>query len=98
MTFQVQKVLSVLLRDPSAEQYGFEILKASGVSSGSVYPILARLEKAGWVTSAWEDIDESLAGRRRRRYYRLTAFGLDKSRRLLEETRQMFPNLQEAPV
>jgi hypothetical protein len=48
--------------------------------TGSIYPILARLEVSGLATSAWEDIDEAAAKRRRRRYYRLTPDGLEFAR------------------
>lgn len=37
--------------------------------------LLIRLENSGWISSAWENIDESAEGRRRRRYYRLTPLG-----------------------
>ena len=74
-TFQTQVLLAVLLREPLTEHYGLELAKAAGLPTGTIYPILARLEQAGWLESAWEEVDESKAGRRRRRYYRLTAAG-----------------------
>lgn len=45
------------------------------LKSGTVYPLLARLEKAGWLESRWEEIDPAEAGRPRRRLYRLTGEG-----------------------
>jgi DNA-binding PadR family transcriptional regulator len=54
---------------------GAEISKATGLASGSLYPILMRLEKAGWLASEWEDADPSEMGRPRRRQYRVTEFG-----------------------
>ncbi|MGP8000575.1 MAG: PadR family transcriptional regulator [Streptosporangiaceae bacterium] len=75
MTLQTVSVLRVLLDDPLGEHYGLEIAKAAELPSGSLYPILARLERERWVTSDWEQIDERAAGRRRRRYYRLTPDG-----------------------
>jgi PadR family transcriptional regulator, regulatory protein PadR len=75
ITLQTLQVLKVLLTDPLDEHYGLEISRESGLPTGSIYPILTRLETAGLVTSAWENIDESEQGRRRRRYYRLTAEG-----------------------
>ncbi|HLL67053.1 MAG TPA: helix-turn-helix transcriptional regulator [Micromonosporaceae bacterium] len=44
----------------------------TGLASGSLYPILARLRAAGCVTACWEEIDPVAAGRPARRYYRLT--------------------------
>lgn len=75
LTLQTLQVLRVLLTDPLDEHYGLEISKGSGLATGSIYPILTRLETAGWITSSWEEIDESSEGRRRRRYYRLTEDG-----------------------
>jgi PadR family transcriptional regulator PadR len=53
--------------------WGLLIIKSSGKPAGSVYPILERLESAGWVSSAWED-DVTRTGPRRR-YYELTEDG-----------------------
>jgi DNA-binding PadR family transcriptional regulator len=80
LTFQTLQVLRALLDDPAGEHYGLEISKESGLPTGSIYPILTRLEVAGLATSAWEDIDEAIAKRRRRRYYRLTSDGLEFAR------------------
>jgi DNA-binding PadR family transcriptional regulator len=75
MTMQTLAVLRVLLDHPLEEHYGLELSKAAGLASGSLYPILARLEQHGWVTSDWEQVDQHEAGRPRRRYYRLTPEG-----------------------
>jgi PadR family transcriptional regulator, regulatory protein PadR len=76
MTIPTQLVLRALLTDPSKELYGVEIGQAAGLPSGTVHPILARLETVGWLTSRWEDIDPRAEGRPARRYYRLTPNGL----------------------
>lgn len=76
MTIPTQLVLRVLLADPEAERYGYEIGDSAGLASGTVHPILARLEGAGWLESRWEEIDFRAAGRPARRYYRLTADGV----------------------
>ena len=80
VTLQTLRVLRALLDDPAGEHYGLEISKEAGLPTGSSYPILARMEVSGLVTSAWEDIDEAVAKRRRRRYYRLTSDGLEFAR------------------
>jgi PadR family transcriptional regulator, regulatory protein PadR len=77
------KVLRQFLYDPSAPQYGLELSAACGVKAGALYPILARLEDDGWLEAEWEDINEALEGRRRRRYYRLAAFREVEARELL---------------
>lgn len=47
----------------------------TGLPSGTVFPILARFERLGWLQSGWEELDPSQAGRPRRRYYRFTDSG-----------------------
>ncbi len=88
MTLSTLRVLAVLLADPIAEHYGLEVAQAAELAGGTLYPILARLETAGWLTSHWEDIDEAAEGRRRRRYYRLTDSGAERARQVLMEHEQ----------
>jgi DNA-binding PadR family transcriptional regulator len=98
MTLQTLAVLRVLLDHPLGEHYGLEISKAAGLPSGSLHPTLARLERDGWVTSDWEDLDEHEAGRRRRRYYRLTPDGAVWAEQALAATaRQLAPKHIPAP-
>jgi len=80
MTLPTQLVLRVLLEEPGEERYGYEVGEAAGLASGTVHPILARLEGAGWVESRWEDVNSSDVGRPARRYYRLTADGVHAAR------------------
>jgi PadR family transcriptional regulator, regulatory protein PadR len=88
MTLPTQFVLRVLLEDPQAELYGVQIGEGAGLPSGTVHPILARLEGLGWVQSRWEDIDPKVEGRPARRYYRLTAAGAQLARAALAEAYQ----------
>ena len=76
MTIPTQLVLQSLLADPPRELYGVEISDIAGLPSGTVHPILARLEGVGWLASRWEEIDPHVEGRPARRYYRLTADGV----------------------
>lgn len=73
-------LLQVFLDSPSEETYGYALSKASGLPSGTIYPILERLERQGVIAARWEDIDEHAHGRRRRCYYRLTAEGAQVAR------------------
>ena len=75
MTLQVRLVLQALAEDPAEQRYGLEIVESTGLLPGTIYPILARLEQAGWLHSEWETVDRHAAGRPRRRYYRLTVDG-----------------------
>ncbi len=83
MTIPTQLVLRALLADPSKELYGVEIGQAAGLPSGTVHPILARLETVGWLESRWEEIDPRVEGRPARRYYRLTPDGMELARSAL---------------
>lgn len=85
-------VLEVLLQD-SDDLYGLKIAKAAGRPTGSVFPILARLEDCGWVTSEWEAGDPAARGPRRR-FYRLSPDGLAQSRQLLVERRGSLTRLR----
>ena len=69
-------VLRVLLDDPSI--WGMLVIKRTGRPAGSVYPILERLESAGWVTSLWEADNERNGPRRR--LYELTSDGAEAAR------------------
>lgn len=84
MTLQTQLVLRALLQRPAEEQYGLEMCAETGLPSGTVYPIMARLEQIGWVESRWEDPNEHITQNRpRRRYYRLTDDGAEQARTTL---------------
>jgi PadR family transcriptional regulator PadR len=76
ITIQVLAVLDALLGNQ--DRYGFELCQHTRLKSGTLYPILARLEQAGWITSEWEsDVGR---GGPRRRYYRLTGEGATAAR------------------
>lgn len=81
MTSSVLKVVAALLADPAADRYGLQLMQDTGLQSGTLYPILVRLERAGWVESRWEQIDPVAEGRPSRRYYRLTPDGAVEARR-----------------
>ena len=75
VSHQTRIVLQAFLDAPEDEPYGFELCQATDLKAGTLYPILQRLLTEGWLSARWEEIDERAAGRRRRRYYRLTAEG-----------------------
>jgi PadR family transcriptional regulator PadR len=83
MTLTTQLVLRALLEDPSRELYGLEICAKAGLPSGTIHPILARLEKIEWLESRWEDADPHEEGRPLRRYYRLSPDGAERARTAL---------------
>jgi len=82
------KVLKALMDGPRTGLSGSEITQLQGIASGSLYPILARLEDAGWLRSDWETDQAEELGRPRRRYYTLTADGY---RFTTEAIRELLP-------
>ena len=81
MTTSVLKVVAALLAEAESERYGLQLMQDTGLPSGTLYPILVRLERAGWVASRWEEVDPVAEGRPTRRYYRLTGEGAVEARR-----------------
>lgn len=56
--------------------YGFDIMDATGLASGTVYPALRRLEEARLLRGRWESSTASRrGGRPQRRLYELTTAG-----------------------
>jgi PadR family transcriptional regulator, regulatory protein PadR len=79
MSLQTLRTLEAFLEHPAEELSGADVHKRCGIASGTLYPILLRLESAGWFVSRWESIDPASAGRPRRRLYRLTRSGLARA-------------------
>src|SRR4051795_7404591 len=97
MTIPTQLVLEALLGESERELYGLEIGEQAGLRSGTVHPILARLEGVGWLTSRWEDAAPQAEGRPPRRYYRLTAEGSLAARAALARAHRPSPVLRLRP-
>ena len=89
MTLQTLAVLQAMLQEPTDPHYGLEIAAAVGFPTGTIYPILARLEQADWVASTWENVDPAEEGRPRRRLYMLTGEGAGKARVALQDGRSL---------
>ena len=87
------KVLKLFLEAPREQRSGSTISRETKLGSGTLYPLLSRLEGAGWLASQWEDIDPSEAGRPKRRYYALTEHGRDKAKAAFDELGLSSPGL-----
>jgi DNA-binding PadR family transcriptional regulator len=74
------QVLGQFLDNPLTGLSGADIAKQTRLASGTLYPILMRLESAKWLRSKWEEIDPSEAGRPRKRIYEMTSLGVSQSR------------------
>lgn len=70
---QTLAVLAVLADQPGEWFYGLEISGATGLKSGSLYPILIRLADRGWLESQW--LEPEKPGRPARHVYRITGAG-----------------------
>ena len=74
---QTLQVLEAFLSAPREWRYGYDISRDTGVKSGTLYPILMRLEDNELLESSWETND---TGRPPRHVYRLTPTGLNSAR------------------
>ena len=91
--------VSVLHAVASGTEYGFDVIDATGLPSGTVYPALARLERDGYVKSRWEDAGTARKDKRpARRYYRITAAGVTVLNEALNRYRAVKPIRGLAPA
>lgn len=70
--------LTLLAAIRDGDAYGLDLVERTGLSSGTVYPVLGRLRRRGWIDGVWEDQARAdREGRPRRKYYRLTPAGAE---------------------
>jgi DNA-binding PadR family transcriptional regulator len=74
---QTEAVLGALVADPGEWRHGYDLSRETGLKSGTLYPILMRLEQQGWLEAEWEA--EPAPGRPRRHLYRLTGKGVEEA-------------------
>lgn len=74
---QTFDLLEILLEQPCAWRYGYDLSRVTGLKSGTLYPILMRLTERGWLETRWEAVEN---GKPPRHMYRLTADGLELAR------------------
>ncbi|HXT75892.1 MAG TPA: PadR family transcriptional regulator [Candidatus Eisenbacteria bacterium] len=68
---QTLNLLAALLARPAQWHHGYALSQVTGIASGTLYPILMRLEKLRWLETRWEQPGK--AGRPPRHLYRLTS-------------------------
>jgi len=84
--------LTVLHAVARGVAHGFDIIDATGLPGGTVYPALSRLERDGLVGSTWEDVEKARAdGRPPRRNYRVTRMGVRTLNEALERVHALKP-------
>jgi DNA-binding PadR family transcriptional regulator len=76
------RALAAFLETPRGWRYGYDLMKAADISSGTLYPLLARLIEDGWLESRWGESE--FPGRPPRQLYRLTVDGRLKARQAVE--------------
>ena len=90
LTYPTALVLQALA---TGHHHGFDIMDATGLPSGTVYPILRRLDREGFVESGWEDHQIAVSEQRPpRRYYEITRAG----ERLLDDAIGRYRTLEQA--
>lgn len=83
MTAPTRSVLEAFLEDPSAPLYGLELMTKTSLPSGTIYPLLTRLETIGWLESTEEASPASELGRPARRFYKLSSAGVVRAHNAL---------------
>lgn len=69
------KLLKFMLEHPQEGHSGAHISKETKIGSGTLYPLLQRLELAKWISGEWENVDPVEVGRPKRKFYKLTPTG-----------------------
>lgn len=96
LTDALARVLRVFLEDPATDRYGYDLMKAAKLPSGTLYPMLSRLEAEGLVVSQWEPMRQDADGRPPRKFYSLTGKGERVAR--LELAQASLTSSRHAPV
>ncbi|GAA4626896.1 PadR family transcriptional regulator [Actinoallomurus vinaceus] len=95
ITVPTLAVLAVLLREDH-RWFGLRIAEELGMRTASVYPILARLEKAGWVTATWEVPSATHDSGAPRKYYALTEPGRESAKAVLAAREEVMARHQRS--
>lgn len=89
---QMETLLSALLEQPGQWFHGYPLMKTTGLRSGTLYPLLARMESQGIVESQWQEPQQP--GRPPRHAYRLTRSGRELARSLADGSANVQAALQ----
>ncbi len=90
LTPRMADLIKIFLENPDQERYGFELMKITGMPSGSLYPLLAKLEAARWLATGRENIDARAEGRPARRFYRIEPAAIVPARQQLAELSERY--------
>jgi len=81
-SLSTQKILSVLMGTGDELHYGYALMKATGLKSGTIYPILMRLKERGYLKAEWTA--SASPGRPPRQHYELTSLGKAYARETID--------------
>lgn len=96
LTANNYRVLAAIMASPAREMAGAELLRVTGMMSGTLYPLLIKLKAAGWLKARWEVESASSLGRPQRRYYSVTGKGAAHAREYERELLILNPTLASA--
>ncbi len=85
---QMRIVLDILSQDRSSWRHGYDLMKETGLLSGTLYPLLMRMTDQGLVEAEWRE--PAHPGRPPRHAYRLTAAGFALAREMMEQSGARF--------
>jgi PadR family transcriptional regulator, regulatory protein PadR len=74
-----RSLLAALAKAGADWRHGYDLARSTGLRSGTLYPLLIRLEGQGYLEAEWQP--PAAAGRPARHAYRLTASGRELARR-----------------
>lgn len=98
LSYQGLLVLRAFIQMPRKELCGADLIKLTGLSSGTLYPLLLRFEKHRILESYWEDSFPERIGRPRRRLYKLTMGGIQTAHKKLFTLNTPVGNLDSLPT
>jgi DNA-binding PadR family transcriptional regulator len=77
LTAVIMEILDVLTASPPDNPaWGLQLCEQTGYGTGTIYPALDRLMKAGWISDYWEDPPP--VDRPKRRFYEITSTGREQ--------------------
>ena len=85
MSKPTKVLLAALLEEPLTWRHGYDISKDTGITAGTLYPLLMRLGDMGYLVSKWQEPEQP--GRPPRHLYRLTGDGIALAREVAEDAR-----------
>lgn len=80
MSAPTLKALRAMLLAGDEALNGTAIMRREGLKAGTLFPMLKRLEAAGWISGEWEQGDPKQLGRPLQKFYRLTDMGRERAK------------------